>query len=152
MERLIARYGPRVLHLLEGVLGERAEAEDAAQETWLSIWRSRGPGRRAITPWAYVRKVALSRGLDRLRQRGLRPDPMSLGVEPVAPEAAAEGVPELARLPEHERVALVLHFWGGLSVREIATRLDVPEGTVKTWMHRGRARLRALLAPTRQGS
>ena len=67
--------------------------------------------------------------------------------EPAA--RAAEGTDErevdLARLPEEQRLCLTLFFWEGLSVRQIAERLAVPEGTVKTWMFRGRARLRRQL-------
>ena len=52
---------------------------------------------------------------------------------------------QLSALPLKERLCLVLHFWEGLSVAEIGTELAVPENTVKTWMRRGRERLRTRL-------
>ena len=50
---------------------------------------------------------------------------------------------DLGSLPTEQRTCLALFFWEGLSIREIAAKLGVPEGTVKTWMFRGRAQLRA---------
>ena len=70
------------------------------------------------------------------------------------PEPAARVAPELdlSALRERERTCLVLFFHEGLTVAEIAALLEVPRGSVKTWMHRGRARLRASLTAERERS
>lgn len=56
----------------------------------------------------------------------------------------------MGRLPAHYRAALVLRVVEGLSYREIAGLLAVPESTVETWIHRGRMRMRTLLHPQPQ--
>ncbi len=58
----------------------------------------------------------------------------------------------LARLPANQRRAVVLHYLADLSVTQIAAQEDVPEGTVKSWLHRGRAALAAQLSPTNEVS
>jgi RNA polymerase sigma-70 factor (ECF subfamily) len=52
----------------------------------------------------------------------------------------------LAKLPTNQRRAVILHHLAGLSIAEIAAECDVPEGTVKSWLHRGRAALAAQLS------
>jgi len=53
----------------------------------------------------------------------------------------------LAGLPDRQRRAVVMHYLADMSVTEIADHEDVPEGTVKSWLHRGRAALGAQLSP-----
>lgn len=139
MEELIARYGERVRRLMRRLLPGEADREDAVQETWLALLRTPS---EAPPGWPYVRRTAYAKAVDRLRRRAfepLRADPTSRG-----DGAEPDEVP-LNRLPEHERRTLELRFWAGLSIEEIARELKVPEGTVKTWLHRGRRRLRQIL-------
>ncbi|MAG55355.1 MAG: hypothetical protein CMJ83_03605 [Planctomycetes bacterium] len=139
LEKLIARYGPRTLQILVRILGPD-EAGDAYQETWLAVWNARGDFRR--TTWRFVRRVAMARAVDRIRTRDRGPR-IATGVDP-DPAVETTDAPEidLNRLLPLERAALTLHFWEGMSIREIATELGAPVNTVKTWMHRGRERLR----------
>lgn len=135
-------HGRRALGLLRRLLGDPGAAEDAWQETWVSVWKALPRVRAAGDPWPYIRRTAVRKALDLRRSDAARPrlvtgsDP-----EPVSDTARAPGI-DLGALPPEHRAALVLFFWEGLSVKEIGEVLGVPAGTVKTWMFRGRARLR----------
>jgi len=153
-EQLYRRYARSVYGLALRRLGDRGRAEDAVQETFASIWRSaktykpeRGPG----APWLYA--VARNAIVDRHR---VAPEP---AVE-VPEEAAAEaGPPERAEqawtqwrvhraldeLPEHEREVIALAYWRGLSQSEVAERLGIPLGTVKTRTRSALQRLAGVL-------
>jgi RNA polymerase sigma-70 factor, ECF subfamily len=149
-ELLYRRYARPVLGLALRRLGDHGRAEDAVQETFVSIWRSAStyrPDRGWATAWLYA--VARNAIADRARRRG---DP--LAEAPDAP-SDAEGPEEraeqswlawrvhraLEELPEHEREPIELAYWGQLSQSEIAQRLGIPLGTVKTRTRAGLARL-----------
>jgi len=141
-DELIERHGRRVMRLLLDVLQHDQDAEDAWQETWAAVWKARRRLKSDRDPWPFVRVTAIRKALDRRRQE----HPRRLEEEPLAPVPRDAGSPaELERLAFRERTVLVLHFWEGLSVEEIAADLGVPVGTIKTWMFRGRERLRNLL-------
>jgi len=160
---LLREHGDAVFRLCHHVAGP-ADGRDAAQECFERIVTriarfdpSRGPFRT----WALT--VARNVCRDRLRRRGLERATFLADGEPQT-EAARSGSPDperaalvrdhagaldraLASLPENMRSALVLFHLHEASYEEIATALDVPMGTVMTWLHRGRKRLReAVLA------
>jgi RNA polymerase sigma-70 factor (ECF subfamily) len=153
-EELYRRYARPVLGLALRRLGDRGRAEDALQEAFAAIWRSAGsydPERGSGGAWLYT--VARNAIVDGARRR---PEPpMQAPDEPSregGPEDRAEaswlawqvhGAVEL--LPEHERPVIELAYWGGLSQSEIAERLHVPLGTVKTRTRSALARLADLL-------
>ncbi len=154
-ETLYRRYSRPVFGLALRRLGDRTRAEEAVQETFTSVWRSartykpeRGPG----APWLYA--VARNAIVDGARTRV---DPVI--AEPEEEPAADAGPLERAEqswvawrvhrameeLPGTERTVLELAYWGGLSQSEIATRLRIPLGTVKTRTRSGLHRLSDLL-------
>jgi RNA polymerase sigma-70 factor, ECF subfamily len=143
------------------VTTDRAEAEEAVQEAFARLW-SRWPQISGYeNPEAWVRRVALNIARKRWRRarRGLQL--MQDAYEPADAEirAAANGerldlIEGLQRLPAAHREALLLHYVVGLSVREVAdemsTRLvPIRPGTVKSWLHRGRAELGRALSSER---
>jgi RNA polymerase sigma-70 factor (ECF subfamily) len=150
-ETLYRRHAAPLRRLALRKLGDAAEAEDAVQETFTSLWRGaagyraeRGQGR----PWLYG--VARNAVYDRLRRR--RPllssellevvDPASSTAQRVELGLQAARVHEGVRqLPPAQRELIALAYWGGLSQSEIALQLGLPLGTVKT---RTRAALRSL--------
>ena len=146
VDRLVAEHGPRAMGLIRRILADRDEAEDAYQETWYTVWRTWGNVRRRRDPWPYIRRTAVSRALDQLRSRRRR-DHVRTGVEaePIEEVRVAPPTIRLDGLVREERAALVLFFWEGLSVKEISAELEVPVGTVKTWMFRARGKLRRRL-------
>jgi RNA polymerase sigma-70 factor (ECF subfamily) len=149
-EKLYRRYARAVFGLALRRLGDRGRAEDAVQETFVSIWRSAGtykPERGPGAPWLYG--VARNAVVDRSRARGEdaaeTPDTAS---GDAAPDEEAEAAwvrwrvhRALEGLPEREREVIALAYWSGLSQSEVAARLGIPLGTVKT---RTRSALRRL--------
>jgi RNA polymerase sigma-70 factor (ECF subfamily) len=149
-EVLYGRYARPVLGLALRRLGDRGRAEDAVQETFAAIWRSarsykpeRGPG----APWLYAvaRNAISDRGRARSEPAAEAPDEPAL--EPGPDEQAEQDWLSwrvhraLAELPERERSLIELAYWSGLSQSEIAERLSIPLGTVKTRTRSALARL-----------
>lgn len=154
-EALYRRYARPVFGLALRRLGDRGRAEEAVQETFASVWRSartyrpdRGPG----APWLYA--VARNAIVDGARAR-VEPLAAETSDEPSGDPGPAERAEQswtswrvhraLEELPENERVVLELAYWHGLSQSEIAGRLRIPLGTVKTRTRSGLARLADLL-------
>jgi RNA polymerase sigma-70 factor, ECF subfamily len=140
-EKLYKRYARPVFGLALRRLGDRSRAEEALQETFTSVWRSastyrpeRGPG----APWLYG--VARNAIVDRTRVR--HEPPAEVPDEPsldAGPDEQAEGSwtawrvhRALEALPEREREVVALAYWSDLSQSEVAERLGIPLGTVKT--------------------
>ena len=137
-------------------LRDRGRAEDAVQEVFASIWRAAGtyrPDRGPGAPWVY----AVGRNAITSRWRK-RPEP---AVEPLERPSLEAGPPEQAEqawrsfcvhraletLPDDQRQLVELAYWGDLSQSEIAERLELPLGTVKT---RTRAALKRLAEALRE--
>ena len=154
-EKLYRRYSRPVFGLALRRLGDRNRAEEAVQETFTSIWRSartyrpeRGPG----APWLYA--VARNAIVDGARGR-VEPVVAEATDEPSSDAGPAERAEQswtswrvhraLEELPESERVVLELAYWHGLSQSEVAERLGIPLGTVKTRTRSGLRRLADLL-------
>lgn len=137
--------------------GNDADALDAAQEALIAIARGleRFDGRAAFTTWAY--RVATNACLDELRRRRRRPEPglpEVLDREPGTASSGVDGVADhldvdraLRELPMEFRAPVVLRDLGGLDYAQIAEVLDIPPGTVRSRIARGRAQLARLLGP-----
>jgi RNA polymerase sigma-70 factor (ECF subfamily) len=135
--------------------GSDADAADAAQEALISIVRGlpRFDGRAAFTTWAY--RIAANACVDELRRRRRRPDPGLPEVEraprgpgPMTDQSVSDRLDldaALARLPHDYRVAVVLRDQLGLEYAEIAAVLEIPVGTVRSRLSRGRSALADLL-------
>jgi RNA polymerase sigma-70 factor (ECF subfamily) len=154
LETLYKRYARSVYGLALRRLGDRGRAEDAVQETFASIWRAaksyrpeRGPG----APWLYA--VARNAIVDRSRVRN---EPaVEVQDEPSDESGPAELAERswlqwrvhraLEELPENEREVIALAYWSGLSQSEVAARLGIPLGTVKTRTRSGLQRLAGIL-------
>lgn len=165
LEQLLRRHHDRVLAVCRRITGNAADAADAAQEALIAITRGlpRFDGRSAFSTWAY--RVAANASLDELRRRGRRPAvSLSSGGHGAAGPDQAIDLPDrvgehaydtvdssvshgsdleraIADLPEEFRVAVVLRDVHDLDYSEIAERLGVPVGTVKSRIARGRAQL-----------
>ncbi len=161
LEALLREHAADIHRLCHHVLGA-SEGADGAQRALERIVRRIGsfdPAKGSFRSWALT--VAHNACRDRLRRRGLERRTFDAdGDEKAAASAGPAPGPEriaLARLeasalakaletlPEGMRSAIVLFHVHGSSYEEIATTLEVPKGTVMTWLHRGRKRLRAAL-------
>jgi RNA polymerase sigma factor (sigma-70 family) len=149
---LYQRHTPRLRMMLARLLGaQRGELEDVLQETWLAGCRGihRFRGEAQFSTWLTTIGVRTVRG--RLRLNGGEIDEVSLDDQIAAsPPASMATVMDLERaierLPDHQRVVLVLHDVEGFTHEEIATQLGVAAGTSKGTLSRARAALRALLS------
>jgi RNA polymerase sigma-70 factor, ECF subfamily len=153
-EELYRRFARPVLGLALRRLHDRSRAEAATQDVFTAIWRSaatfqpeRGPG----TPWLYTvaRNTIISQARIRVEPTKEVPDAPSDRPGP-AEHAESDWVSwrihrALEDLPEHQRTLMELAYWSGLSQTEIAARLSIPLGTVKTRTRRALARLAELL-------
>ena len=159
LDALLRRHHPRLLALCRRLTGDPTDAEDACQEALIAVARglARFDGRSAFTTWAY--RVTTNTCLDELRRRRRRPVP---GVDPVEEAATSRPGPAggdpgdgvatrldvdaaLAAIAPDFRAAVVLRDLCQLSYEEIAAVLDVPPGTVRSRIARGRAALLPLL-------
>jgi RNA polymerase sigma-70 factor (ECF subfamily) len=163
-EALVTRHERRVFRLLYRMLGSREEAEDASQDAFLSLFRHGHRFRREARFSTFVYRVAANAALNRRRTLGRarsRSDEFrrrqdagdDLPSSPRNPQASAEGAEvqervqsALLSLPKDLRMAIVLYDIEGQSYRDIAETLDIPEGTVKSRIHRARNALRSELA------
>lgn len=150
---LMRRHQRLVLATAWQVLGDYHAAEDAAQEAFVAAYQDLGRLRNCRLFGAWVAKIArreavrVSKRRRAMRQREMLSDlPDSGRIEnDLQPLLAA-----VARLPEHERVVVVLHYLDGHSAQTIAEMTSRPLGTVTKQLSRAVCRLRQLLAESRQ--
>lgn len=155
---LYDRLAPLVYGVSRRVLGDASHAEEVTQEVFVELWRHapRFDGSRgSVRAWAAT--IARRRAVDRVRSeqahRGRHHrDPFTAGVNPAGPEEVVidhdqrrRAVAALAQLSGAQREALELAYFGGLTHVEIAERLDIPLGTLKTRVRDGLLRLRTAM-------
>ena len=146
----------RIVGQVTAMTGNRDEAQECVQEAFVRAWSHRRELSQAHSPDAWVRTTAYRLAVSRWRREQLarrRPDRALQALpQPTGPnESRVALMTALARLPEDQRRALVLHHLCDLPVREVAAEVGVPEGTIKARLSRGRAALLGLLcdSPTK---
>lgn len=146
----------RVFGLILRVLVNRSHSEEVLQEVFLEVWQSaarfapnRGQGRTWILTVAHRRAVDRVRASQARANRDVRAGLKDIGIphDSVAEQAelgiaGEQAVTALGALPEMQREALVLAYFGGYSQSEIAALVGSPLGTIKTRMRDGLTRLR----------
>lgn len=165
---LVERYhAPLLGYLYRLTQGDRPLAEDLVQETFLTVLQQKGyqPG-RPFKPWLYA--IATNRARDHFKSAAARrvvrqncsededvPRESDGSSSPEAMLLAAEQGDEIKAvmgcLSEEYRVTLLLRFYQGMSLQEIADTLHVPLGTVKSRLSVGTRQLRKLLSPMKEG-
>jgi RNA polymerase sigma-70 factor, ECF subfamily len=126
--------------------GNVQEAQDLVQETFIRAWRHWSEVALYDDPEAWVRRVMLNLARSRWRRSSRRNLDVQAAAVQVAPDIAhLDLMKAMARLPFNHRQAIVLHDLFGLTVPEIAADIAAPEGSIRTWLHRGRAALRKSL-------
>jgi len=140
------------------LLGDATEAEDATQEALEKAWRGWGSLRDRDRAAAWFDRIVANVCKDRLRaRRGVRVIELDAdsGVGPRARDPFRDALARdevgrlVCRLPEDQQIVVALRFWRDLTLDEIAERLDVPPGTVKSRLHYAMRTLRGEL--DRQG-
>jgi RNA polymerase sigma-70 factor (ECF subfamily) len=157
---LVDRHAPMARRVAYTVLENQEDADDAAQEGFLSAWQaiSRFDAKRAFRPWLMQIVVNAARDLRR-RRRVRTTEPLEFvaaaSTENPAREAGVLDLGDrlreaLATLPERQRLAVVLFDAEGYPQAEIATMLGIPEGTVKSDVFHGRRALRKVLESVKE--
>lgn len=163
LDRLLREHYDRIYAVCRRLTGNDADAADAAQEALLAIVRGLASfdRRSKFGTWAY--RIAVNASLDELRRRRRRPQPdpvedlgdalarrpgsaRDAGADPATTVTASADVDAaLATLSPEFRAAVVLRDLAGLDYAEIAEALDIPAGTVRSRIARGRAALATVL-------
>lgn len=166
---LVRRYQPRLLRLAESTVGRGAVAQEVTQDTWLAVFRGvdRFEGRSSFKTWLFRILLNRARSAARREERAGRPDdgladerfdangawadppePWSDRAEDrlVASQLADRVRELLPQIPEAQRQVVVLCDMEGVPPADVVSMLGLTEGNRRVLLHRGRARLRALLA------
>ncbi|MET8257337.1 SigE family RNA polymerase sigma factor [Micromonospora sp. NPDC005205] len=136
---------------LTAYTGDRGQAQDLVQEAFCRAYARWDRLAGYQDPLAWVRRVAWNLGHNRWRrlrtaQQWLLRQRETHAAEPSPDRVAVDTA--LAKLPPKQRRAVVLHYLADLTVAEIAAQEQVAEGTVKSWLHRGRTALATHLRDT----
>jgi len=156
---VVPAYKDRVFRLAYSILKERAAAEDAAQETFVRVWKAlpRFDGRAALGTWIY----AITRNTCLMELRRRRPtvsfdDPDSTEAQHAAASIATGPADDPERdnllrlveaLPRNQQEAVRLFYLEDRSYETVAEQLGMPLGTVKNLLHRARKRLMEVARP-----
>jgi RNA polymerase sigma-70 factor, ECF subfamily len=139
----------RIVRHAYALTGNLADAQDIAQEAFARAWQRWRAVQACDSPEAWVRRVATNLATSRYRRdrtaRAAAHQLLARDVPEISPDTVAL-VAALRKLPERQRVVLVLHYLADLPVGQIATDLRCPVGSVKAWLSRGRDALAADLA------
>jgi RNA polymerase sigma factor (sigma-70 family) len=152
-EGLVAPWVDEMYRAAAAIVGE-ADARDVTQESLLDAWRGfeRLRDRERLRPWLHA--IVANRSRKHLRAQRSRPRLIAVtswpddGVDDRSAAIAERDRLDQAfeTLPADQRIALALHYAIDLSVPQVAAALSLPEGTVKSRIHAGVDRLRAVLA------
>jgi RNA polymerase sigma-70 factor (ECF subfamily) len=160
--RLYDMLSPRAFGLILRVLVDRSQSEEVLQEVFLEIWQSasrfapnKGRGRSWVLTIAHRRAVDRVRSAQASTDRDVRAGLRDMDVahdgiaEEVELRIEGQRVSEaLATLPDLQREAIMLAYFGGYSQSEIAALVGAPLGTIKTRMRNGLSRLRVEMGVT----
>jgi RNA polymerase sigma-70 factor (ECF subfamily) len=151
---IVTRYKRAVFGIAMGILGNAADAEDATQDAFIRAYENlrRYDLKRRFSTWIFtvVSNICKNRlRRERLRRRVPEASRVAGGADP-AVEAVREERGQLIKealgeLDFKYRAPLVLRYYNELDYKEIARILSLPEGTVKTHLHRGKAELKRIL-------
>ncbi len=159
---LYDQMSPRVFGLIKRLLRDHSQSEEVAQEVFLEIWQTAtrfDPNKGAAATW--ILTMAHRRAVDRVRSsQSSRNRDTRIGIRDYSPDYdnVAETIEvriehervekAMSRLTELQRQAVSLAYYGGFSHSEVAAKLSVPIGTVKTRLRDGMIRLRDELGVT----
>lgn len=130
-----------MIHLATGLVDHRSVAEEIVQEAFQRVWLRWD---ELSCPAVYLRTIVVNRCNDELRRRRVRRSAM----REIRPDSGDEPLylaDVLSEIAPRRRTALVLRYYGGHTVPEVAQAMDIPTGTAKSLIHRGLADMRGAL-------
>jgi RNA polymerase sigma-70 factor (ECF subfamily) len=144
LEAMLDLYEHKVFRLAVAILRDAGRAEEITQDVFVKMWRAfpAYDGRASLSTWLYA--IARNTCLSAVRAEAYRKTSTLEGVrEPSvsAPPPAVDWDRLLSRLPDAQRHAITLFYFEERSITEVAAMLGVPEGTVKSQLHRARRAL-----------
>jgi len=153
---LIERYHGTAYAVVRGVLGDRDDVEDVLQLVYIKIHRGLAGfrGDSKFSTWVY--QIARNEAINAVKKRRLDTSPIEdlqvAGPETESPDAALHQSQlgeqletAMQHLDENQRMAIELRYMGERSYEEIAETMGIPLGTVKTYIHRGKAELKKVM-------
>jgi RNA polymerase sigma-70 factor, ECF subfamily len=161
-EILVGNYQQRIYASLLAMLGNRHDAEDVTQETFLTAFRKLDQFERRSSFYTWLHRIAFNAAIDLQRRKKRTKNQFSTGemtetAEPkellsdspasivMAKETVSQVQIALSRLDEERRNIIVLRDLQGIDYAEIATILGIPVGTVRSRLHRARIELRDIM-------
>lgn len=159
-ERLFERYHAPVLNYLHRMVGDRALAEDLAQDSFVKAYRALPTTREDLAFKAWLYRIATNTAISHLRRRRLiRWVPFLAGQDPATGESIERTVGRkydvekvLAQLPQHYAAVLLLRHYQGLSLTETAQALDITDNAAKLRLFRARKAFAAIYSGPAGGS
>ena len=162
LREVIRLYGGIVNGMARKVLAEPSLAEEVAQDAFLALWRRPGafdPERGTLK--TFLTSIARNKAIDLVRKEETAKRAKDALLQDLGGNVAnstfekgverrSEVLGALRQIPKLQRQAIFLAYFGGRTYREVATELETPEGTVKTRMRDGMAKLRTLLSATNE--
>ena len=147
LERLMAAHGTDIIRLCALQLGDKDQAEDAAQDTFVKAWRAlpRFKGECSEKTWLFRIAINTCRDYQRtgwFRHMDRRLTPEELSIPADAPQVDMGLLDRVHRLPAREREVIVMHYWNDMPPEEIAALLHIDRATVFRRLQRGRRRLK----------
>jgi RNA polymerase sigma-70 factor (ECF subfamily) len=154
LEHLLERYETKVFRMAVAFLKDPARAEDITQDIFIKLWQGLPDydGRASLGTWLYA--IARNTCLSFLRSESYRrAHALETAREPAAPAQPGMADFELAqlldRLPKMQRTAITLFYLQEKNVGEVALMMGIPEGTVKSHLHRARLALGEIMKEKR---
>lgn len=161
-EALVVRHRGPIFRLVLSILGpgREGEAEELTQDVFVKVYQRLGQfrGEAKFSTWLF--RIAYRVALDHRSRLSFKATHQSEEVLQMTPNESREANPfqitvdaaqksaiktAMTQLPDLYRSVLHLHYWMGMTISEVGETLAIPEGTVKSYMHRARAKLHAML-------
>ena len=149
LERMLELYETKVFRMAVMMLKDAGHAEEVTQDIFLKLWQALPgyDGRAAPSTWLYT--IARNTCLSAVRAESYRrTTPLDDSPEPAATSPAASDIALeqcVSRLPQAQRDVITLFYLEEKNVKEVAKLLDLPEGTVKSHLHRARRALSQMM-------
>ena len=163
---LVCKYQQKIYNLIYRKVGDRETAEDLCQEVFLKAWQALPNFKEQSVFYTWLYQIAFNCSIDyirkRNRQRVLRFEELPQNADDTLQMTELQPSPctilerkelgdvirkAIHKLPSGQRSVFYLRHWEELPIKEIASRLGKSEGTVKTYLHHARQKLRSLLLP-----